>query len=100
MVSWAGVLFPGGVPKSGEEIRSLHTHQGKAERPCRGTHFTVQRGKRKVAPLGKLKVGSVIHRELEKISQAQRFAPGVHIRLVVYGNVQERHSWGLDIDLM
>jgi hypothetical protein len=77
---------------SRDDRGSLHTDQAEAERLCGRTQFT--------APLGKLKVGSVIHRELEKISQAERFAPGVRIRLVVYGNVQERYSWGLDIDLM
>jgi hypothetical protein len=74
----------------GADRGSLHSHQAKAERLCRGTQLTVQRGERKVAPLGKLQIGRVMQRETETISQTQRFAPGVDVRVVVCGDVQER----------
>src|ERR1700738_565472 len=69
---------------------SICSDYANTESVCGGTQFAVQRGKRKGAPLGKFKVGSVIHREPEAVGHVQRFAPGVDIRVVVCGDVQER----------
>jgi hypothetical protein len=54
----------------------------KAERLCGDTQFTVQRGKRKVAPLGELKIRGVIYRELETIGDAQCLAPSMGVGMM------------------
>src|SRR3954469_14583621 len=71
-------------------IGSICSDQAEAESLCRGKQFAVKRGKGKVVPLGKLKVGSVIHRELEAIGHVQRSPPGMDIGVAVCGDIKEQ----------
>ena len=69
------------------KLQALGAREGPWPR-C--AQLAVESGERKGATLRKLKVSSVIHCELKPIGQIQDFTPGLDIRVVICGDVQQR----------